>query len=226
MKTDSPYIFPDPNDPNSIEAHKLNVLSAFDPLFTIIELALRDSVPQATNVFSLLEGPVEPTVHAAITRYLCKRYLSEQQVATEEEVEIEIDQVANCGLCINQKQSQIRILKSTPVGIPKATSEARRRFYSSNQYLIPFEGSTSATAQSQTSLSLIVLWTLGEKFSFKGMEIACPRGEREDGNVDCYWIASWKGNAFSHGVPQLTAAIPDTDLDEIKPIEERKKASS
>ncbi len=228
MITNTSYVLPDPNDPESIETHKRGVLSEFGLVFSLIEQALQDSIPKATNVFSLLEGPVEPSVHAGLTRYLCKRFLASEQISSEDEYlsDLEVEQVANCGLCINRGQSQIRILKSTITGIPKATSDARRRFYSSNQYLLPFDRPNLKGEQPQTPLSLVVLWTLGNEYLFKEMEIACPRREREDGTVDCYWIASWRGNEGTVGVGRLEPVAADSDLDEIKPIEERKKATS
>jgi hypothetical protein len=219
---------PDPNNPKSLEAHKFSVLSEFGPIFNVIELALRDSVPKATDVFSLFGGPVDPSVHAGFTRYLCKQFLTSRHFPAEFEdpSDFEVDQVANCGLCLNRSQSQIRILKSSSGGIPKATSEARRRFYSSNQYLLPFNGGDRGGIQPQIPLSLVVLWTLADKFSFKEMEIACPRMELADGSVDCYWIAPWRFAEGSLGVNQVDSLAPDSDLEEIRPIEERKKARS
>ncbi|MGB7028149.1 MAG: hypothetical protein WBD72_12735, partial [Candidatus Acidiferrum sp.] len=139
MHTIPEFPVPDPNDPHSIELHKIQVLDAFASLFDLIGRALRDSTPKAKNVFALFEGPIDLSVHAGLTRYLCKRFLESHNVTAEEEEEtpeFQVEKVPNCGLCLNHGPSQIRILKATSGGIPKATSDARSRFYSSNQYLL------------------------------------------------------------------------------------------
>jgi len=228
MNTQPLLPLPNPNEPNNIEAHKLGVLTALAFAFDLIDRALRDSVPKARDVFALFDGPVDPSVHAGLTRYLCKRFLASQNVPVQEEeaVDFEVEKVPNCGLCLNNGQTQMRILKATLTGIPKASSDARSRFYSSNQFLLPFENSTRSITEPQTPLNLVVLWTLNDDFSFRGLEIACPRREREDRSVDCYWIASWPGDEGSATIKEVGPMSPDADLDEIKPIEKLKKASS
>jgi len=208
--------------------HKLSVFTAFAPVFDLIDRALRDSVPKARDVFALFDGPIDPSVHAALTRYLCKRFLASRNVFVEEEevVDFEIEKVPNCGLCLNNGQIQMRILKAAVTGIPKASSDARSRFYSSNQFLLPFDSTSRSGVQPQSPLSLVVLWSLDDKFSLIGLEIACPRRERADGSVDCYWIAPWRRDDGRTLIKEAGPITPDADLDEIKPIEQRKKASS
>lgn len=216
----------DPNNPQSIQIHQHHVLTAFKSLFNLIDQALTDSVPKAKAIFSLLEGPVDLSIHAGLTRYLCKRFLDSQNVPTaeEESTDFEIERIPNCGLCINQGLSQVRILKATAGGIPKATSDARRRFYSSNQYLLPFATTNKTSQEPGLPLSLVVLWSLDGEYSYQGIEIACPRMEREDGSVDCFWIAPWKieeGKSLRPGPSKL-----EQDLDEIRPLAKLKKATS
>lgn len=218
---------PDPNNPKSIESHKSQVLETFASIFDLIDQALRDSAPKATSVFALLEGPVDLSVHAGLTRYLCKRFLESRNVDAEEESspEFEVEKVSNCGLCLNQGPCQIRILKAASYGIPKATSEARRRFYSSNQYVLPFALTAAQNSSATIPLSLVVLWNLDEDFNFERIEIACPRRERTDGTVDCFWIAPWfRQEALLEPCAELSES--SSDLEEIKPVEKRKKATS
>jgi hypothetical protein len=228
MRTPLPPPIPHPNDSKSIEAHRLYMLVEFGQLFDLIDRALRESVPKAKDIFSLLDGPVDLSVHAGLTRYLCRRFLASQNVPSEEEdgFDFDVEKIANCGLCLNQGQTQLRILKATAGGIPKASSEARSRFYSSNQFLLRFDQQGQNGTAPQTPLSLVVLWTLSEGFSYGGIEIACPRGERSDRSVDCYWITNWQGNQASSGSRRSDPLAPDLDLDEIRPIQKRKKASS
>ncbi len=218
---------PNPNDPKSIEAHKLRVLAEFGPLFELIDSALGDSVLKAKDTFLLLDGPVDLSVHASLTRYLCKQFLASQNVSAEEEdaSDFEIERISNCGLCLNQGTTQVRILKATTTGIPKAASEARSRFYSSNQLLLELDWQRPESTWVQPPLSLVVLWELADGFSYGGMQIACPRGERRDGNVDCYWIVAWDRGAAGTMAPRQGSPMAP-DLDEIKPVRERKKASS
>src|SRR5882762_3669502 len=213
MIAQPPIPLPNPNEPGSVEAHKLNVLAAFASVFDLIDRALRDSVPKARDIFALLDGPIDPSVHADLTRYLCKRFLASQNVLVQEEeaVDFEIENVPNCGLCLNNGQTQMRILKATVTGIPKASSDARSRFYSSNQFLLPFDNASHPVAQPQTPLSLVVLWSLRDKFSFAGLEIACPRREREDGSVDCYWITAWRGDEGTTLIKETGPLTPDAD---------------
>lgn len=219
-------ILDDPNALPSIQMHQRQVLAAFGSLFNLIDQALRDSVPKAKDIFALLEGPVDLSIHAGLTRYLCKRFLDSQNVpaADEESSDFEVERIPNCGLCINQGLSQIRVLKTTVGGVPKATSDARRRFYSSNQYLLPFAAPDKTNQELGLPLSLVVLWSVDGEYSYRGMEIACPRMEREDGSVDCFWIAPWKEGNLKSLPPSPPKS--EQDLDEIKPLEEVKKATS
>jgi len=228
MSTPIPPPNPNPNDPQSIEAHRLYVLAEFGRLFDFIDRALRDSIPKAKDIFSLLDGPVDLSVHAGLTRYLCRRFLASQNISSEEEdtSDFEVERIPNCGLCLNQGPTQIRILKATTSGIPKAASEARSRFYSSNQFLLKFDDQSQDGIRAQTPLSLVVIWTLSDGFSYGGIEIACPRGERTDGSVDCYWISAWRGDQASQAPRQGGPMAQDLDLDEIRPLQKRKKASS
>jgi len=63
---------PNPNDPTSIIAHREAVLEAHARLFNLVNAALEDSIPKATNTFKLYGGPVDLGVHAGNTRYLTK----------------------------------------------------------------------------------------------------------------------------------------------------------
>jgi hypothetical protein len=218
----------DPNEQNAVQAHKVSVIIEYAPLFDLIERALRDSASQARNFFLLVDGHVDLSVHAAWTRYLCKKYLASQSVLAEDEEDssFEMGQVPNCGLCLNGSRSQLRILKATVNGVPKATSDARSRFYCSNQYLLPFDAPKGSLTSSETPLSLIVLWSLDSDFQFKGMEIACPKREREDGSVECHWIEDWQAAKGSNPIAQVQPTSLGSDLDEIKPLQQNKKAKS
>ena len=218
----------DPNEQKAVQAHKAGVITEYAPLFDLIERALRDSASQARDFFLLVDGHVDLSVHAAWTRYLCKKYLASQSVLAEDEEDssFEMGQVPNCGLCLNGSRSQLRILKATVNGVPKATSDARSRFYCSNQYLLPFDAPEGALTTAETTLSLIVLWSLDSDFQFKGMEIVCPKREREDGTVECHWIEDWQAAKGSNPITQAQPTSVGSDLDEIKPLRQNKKATS
>jgi hypothetical protein len=231
MTTMRPHVDPpgfDAEDQNTVQAHKASVITEYKPLFDLIEQALRDSASQARDFFLLVDGPVDLSVHAAWTRYLCKRHLASQSVFAEDEEDssFEMGKIPNCGLCLNGSRSQIRILKATVNGVPKATSDARSRFYCSNQYLLPFDAPKGSILPAETPLSLIVLWSLDSEFQFKGMEIACPKKEREDGSVECHWIEDWQGARVSASIAQISPTPLGADLDEIKPLPQNKKAKS
>lgn len=227
MRTRPTILEPDPNNQNSIEVHKRSVLTEYAALFALIESALRDSAPKAKDFFSLMEGPVDLSVHATLTRYLCKRFLASQDISAEEDdSSFELGKIPNCGLCLNGSGSQVRVLKATVNGVPKATSDARSRFYCSNQYMLPFGNANGPAAESQIPLSLVVLWTLDNDLQFRGMEIACPKRERADGSVECYWLAEWCGVQGAISISQDDATTQVTDLDEIRAIQKSMKATS
>lgn len=221
-------LHPTPSEQDSAEAHKVRVIAEHAPLFGLIERALRDSAAKARDFFLLVDGLVDLSVHAAWTRYLCKKYLASQNVvaADEEESPFEIGRIPNCGLCLNGTKTQLRILKAGISGIPKASSDARSRFYCSNQYLLPFDAPNRSVSPPDTPLSLIVLWFLDSEFQFKGMEIACPKGEREDGGVECHWITDWQGDRGSSSVDPVSPISSGPDLDEIRAIQQNRKATS
>jgi hypothetical protein len=226
MATTPLITLPDPNNADSLQQHKEQVLAAYAPVFALIEAAVRDSVPRATNWFRLLNGPVDLGVHAAITRYLTRLSLSADDVEVEDEdaLSFELDRVPNCGLCVRGGEYEIRILKNSADGIPKATSEARSRFYSSNQFQFSFAG--QRTSHGKIPLSLLVLWKMDSSYSYAGLEIACPRGERKDGTVDCYWITTWSAGQRLRSPTEQGPGGTNGDLDEIKLLTRPKTASS
>ncbi len=219
---------PNPNDETVIRLHKEQVLSAFGPLFDLISRALSDSVPRANDLFRLLNGPVDLGVHASNTRYLTRLFLASQNITAENEdaCGFELERVPNCGLCLRGQGYEVRILKSSTDGIPKANSDARSRFYSSNQLQFAFASSRPTESQSQMTLNLIVLWSMGASYSYAGIEIACPRGEQTDGTVDCYWIERWEAIEALPGRREPDPEALEPDLDEIRPLAAPKTASS
>jgi hypothetical protein len=224
MKTPLPV--PDPNDGRSINRHRKAVCGRYSRLFDLIDQAFADSIPRATNLFRLLGGPLDLAVHASNTRYLAKLALEggELSVEDEEVPDYEMPRIANCGLCIRLDGCEVRILKAAVGGIPKAASEARSRFYSSNQLLLPFDGRDSSMLEPM--LSLIVLWDMDINYSYSGIEIACPRGERRDGSVDCYWKIRWERAVAANKAASANPAELEPDLDEIKTVNPAKTATS
>lgn len=216
---------PDPNDLRAIERHKRTVCQICGAIFDAINHAFRDAVPKALSLFDLLEGPRDLVVHATNTRYVVKLLLANANVAAEDEeaMSFEIPRIANCGLCIRMPGCEIRILKATDGAIPKSNSDARSRFFASNQLVIPFDRSVT---QPSSTLGLVVLWDLGQDYAYTGLEIACPRGERKDGTVDCHWTIKWESAEATRGRTGSTTTTPLADLDEIRPREDSKKKTS
>jgi hypothetical protein len=217
---------PNPNDPTSIIAHRQAVLEAHAPLFNLVNAALEDSIPKATNTFKLYGGPVDLGVHAGNTRYLTKLFLGSENIAAdyEEASDYEMQHVANCGLCLQWKSTEIRILKATPAGLPKASSKARLEFYSSNQMNLGFEAGAVGEKSASYQLRLVLLWALDPSHKYAGLQIACPRKVRKDGNVDCFWITDWNRSAVAI-VKNVSNAQKDSDLEEIRPVQSQTKAA-
>jgi len=228
MFTVNPIPPPNPNDETSIRAHRERVLEEYGPLFDLMDQALRDSVPRATDFFRLLNGPIDLGVHAGNTRYLTRLFLAARDISAENEDSLgfELDRVPNCGLCLRGPDYEIRILKATSDGVPKATSEARSRFYNSNQLQFAFLNGQHPDAQQQMTLKLVVLWSMDNSYSYAGLEIACPRGEQSDGRADCFWIVRWQAAEGLSTLPQPVPLSSEPDLDEIKPIVAPKVASN
>jgi hypothetical protein len=216
---------PNPNDPNSIKAHQRGVLEAHSFLFDRIDLALAQAIPKANNTFMLYGGPIDLAVHAAITRYLTRLALAAEEIIAddEESAEYQLQRVANCGLCLRMPGSEIRILKASSGGIPKANSEARSDFYCSNQLqLIPNGGDGVGSSPAGPALRLVVLWDMDADHTYSKLEIACPRRERADGSVDCFWITPWQRQEQVQP-RQIESDRSDSDLEDIKPKETRQK---
>lgn len=227
MTTAAPIPLPNPNDDASITAHRERVMADYADLFDIVDQALRDSVPRATDFFRLLNGPVDLGVHAGNTRYLTKLFLASRNVPTEDEESLgfELDRVPNCGLCLRGAGYEIRILKASSDGVPKATSDARSRFYRSNQLLFAFANNQAASVPAQPTLGLVLLWSMDASYAYAGLEVACPRDEK-DGQVDCYWISRWQPRQTSAQVRDPLPSAAEPDLDEIQPVPQPKVASS
>jgi hypothetical protein len=225
MSTVQLFNFPNPNDPQAIEAHKRTVLEAFADIFALINTSLEDSLPKARTMFDLFNGPVDLAVHAPITRYLVKLYLAERSTTSnnEEDLDFELQKVSNCGLCIATAYGEMRILKATADGVPKAFSDARIRFCSSNQMVFDFDGKPNLEIENR-SVNLVVLWKMDSDHQYLGMEIACPRRTLSDGEVDCFWIEKWDGSAAVTAATSTPAIGPDSDLEEIQPIDRSDKA--
>ncbi len=216
---------PNPNDPAAIIAHQKAILNTHAPLFDLVSSGLQGSIPKATNTFKLYGGPIDLGVHAGNTRYLTKLFLGNENISVEDEeplAEYELQHVANCGLCLQWKTTEVRILKATPTGIPKATSKARLEFYSSNQMNLGFEAGAVGEKAALTQLSLVLLWTLDHSYQYAGLQIACPRKPRRDRSVDCFWIADWQITGPS--VAREAPVQQDADLHEIRPVHSPKTA--
>jgi len=220
---------PSVNDQAALRRHQDAVLSHFQRIFAMVDAALRDSVPQAKNIFGLFNGRPDRGVHATNTRYLVREFLVRGGVPAEDELDdgavcFDVEHIPNCGLCLHVDAAEIRILKTGAAGIPKANSGARSRFYCSNQLDLEFGDSEMVRAVSESDLKLIALWDVDAGFQFTGLQIACPIGEFGDGSVDCAWIAAWKderssNQAVSNTRAQMEEDAVANDLDGITAVE-------
>jgi hypothetical protein len=225
MTMDSPSHFrlPNPNDSNDIQRHRDAVFNRFGNLFGLADSALRDSIPKAKNMFALLGGNPDRAVHAMNTRYLMKIFLKDNDLSIEDQPstgDLNIEWVPNCGLFVKLLDAEVRILKVGPFGVPKATSEARSRYYSSNQMLLKFSEGDRQNIPSELPLTLVLLWDIDEEYNYLGLEVACPRTTNSDGTVDCFWINKWDGGGESQAAP--SGGGPEnsgSDLEGIGPID-------
>jgi hypothetical protein len=222
MNSPSHVKLPNPNDAKDVERHQGAVLLKFGETFGLVDSALRDSVPKAKNVFALLGGYPDRAVHAMNTRYLMKVFLHANEVLAEEQAshgDLNIESVPNCGLFVKLPEAEIRILKTGPFGVPKATSAARSKYYSSNQMLLRFSEADFDDTPSALPLTLVLLWDIDEEFKYLGLEVACPRIANGDGSVDCFWIAKWNGTEEGEIAATVGPAEPGPDLEGIVPID-------
>jgi hypothetical protein len=180
-------------------------------------------------MFALFGGSPDRAVNAMNTRYLMKVFFGENQISAEEQApdgDLNIEWVPNCGLYVRSGEAEFRILKPGPGGVPKATSAARSRYYSSNQMLLGFNPGNRFAVTGDLPLSLVLLWDIDEEYNYLGLEIACPRRTTKDGAVDCYWIEKWD-KPESETLPAApTSQGPDTDLDGITRIESDKSRAA
>ena len=220
---------PDPNNPGDIDRHRDAVLVRFSETFGLVDSALRDSIPKAKNMFALLGGYPDRAVHAMNTRYLMKVFLQANEVSAEEQSsngDLNIEWVPNCGLFAKLPEADIRILKTGPFGVPKATSAARSRYYSSNQMLLRFSEGNSDDTPCDLPLTLVLLWDIDEEFKYLGLEVACPRTAVSDGSVDCFWIAKWNGTEQEVIPATAGPTSPGPDLEGIAPIDANKSRAA
>jgi hypothetical protein len=213
---------PDPNDASAVEQHRQAVLEHYRFVFEEVDRVLQEVVPKANDLFGLMGGPPDKAVHAMNTRYMVRATLGGRGIHAEDEVvPIDLEWVANCGICIHVKGVEIRVLKAAPNGdIPKANSQARARFYCSNQLQLfdtEFEDDLS-------DLKLIALWDVDSHYAYTGLEIACPRGELNDGTVDCFWTTRWSSSG-NHIAVNSIPADSELDLDEIEAIDDSSRSS-
>jgi hypothetical protein len=221
MNSTSYLQMPDPNDEKDLDRHKNAVLLKFREMFDLADSALRDSIPKAKNMFALFNGQPDRAVHAMNTRYLMKVFLQANDVSAQEQSadgDLNIEWVPNCGLFVKLSEAEIRILKTGPFGVPKATSAARSRYYSSNQMLLRFSARAASDNSSNLPLTLVLLWDIDEEFNYLGLEVACPRATNSDGTVDCFWIAKWDGPKPQAIPVKAEPMEPGPDLEGIAPI--------
>jgi len=207
-------VLPDPNNEESLQQHQQHVFGVCSQVFAAIDTALTHAVPTALNTLSLLNGPRDRAVHATLTRYIVRTKLAGEGLTAEDEPPpAELEWVANCGICIHVQGFEIRVLKSSDGEIPKAGSDARSRFYCSNQLSLFAE----QLALPVSNLKLVALWDIDTEYGYAGLEIACPRGEMEDRTVDCFWKSRWS-QAVSADQDAESATSEDGDLD-IQPMD-------
>jgi hypothetical protein len=213
------FTMPRKSDHNAVESHKAAVLDHFTGVLREIDDALIDALPKAKSTFALHEGPVDLAVHAPWTRYLVRLTLEKKsnELIDEDDVEFDMARVSNCGLCIRTPEGEIRVLKSPGEGLPKALSDARVSFVVNNQLVFSFAEEDEAPKR---SLNLFVLWKMDADHKYLGMDIACPKTAHKKGDIECYWIASWRRPTESviSSVPQGPVA---PDLDEIVAVPAR-----
>jgi hypothetical protein len=224
MKPDAIFNLPPVNDEKATTAHRDSVLRFYGDMFQEIDDALDDALPKVLSTFGLYEGPVDLAVHAPNTRYLVRQALNKKSTLTRDEDEVVFDmmRVSNCGLCVKTSFGEVRILKAPSDGLPKALSDARVRFSTNSQMVFHF---AEEVLERIPNLNLFVLWKMDAEFKYIGIEIACPRRTKNNGDIECYWIAKWPGrNRIKLVEP---SRISKNDLDEITalPLDDKKSKS-
>jgi len=229
MKPPDYLLLPNPNDSKDIERHQAAVMDKFRAMFDLTDTALQDSIPNAKNMFVLFGGSPDRAVHAMNTRYLMKVFFNQNEISAEDQSfdgDLNIAWVPNCGLYVRLPEAEFRILKAGPWGVPKATSVARSRYYSSNQMFLEFNQAGRTKVTEATPLTLVLLWDIDEEYKYLGLDIACPRTTNSDGTVDCYWITRWNRPEGIAGSDGTGSQGPNADLDEIKRIETDKSRAA
>jgi len=213
------FALPRKNDAAGIEAHQNAVFQHFADIFYDIDQVLRLSLPKVKNTFALHEGPIDLAVHAPWTRYLVRLELAKKskELFDEDDIEFDMIRVANCGLCVRTTHGDVRILKSSGEGLPKALSDARIRFVANNQMSFSFAQEVLPKLE---GLNLFALWRMDADHSYLGLDIACPKKADDKGIIECYWIARWRKSAIiaAPRTPQVPVA---PDLDEIVAVPAR-----
>ena len=72
--------------------------------------------------------------------------------------------------------------------------------------------------ESGARLKLVLLWNADDEMNYTGLDIVCPRGERRDGSVDCFWETRWASAPISATTSTPAGTGSGDDLDEIKPV--------
>ena len=163
------------------------VLQELRPALQRIWSAVETAIHQTIDFFAAEGVPVDASLGPNLVRYYAKRYLDENDLPEEIELEFERQELGNNGLLVKCGPHHLRILKSDDGRPPvPGYSDAKKDFYQQPLPLIAIAGPGEALKP----LRLLVLWdALPKSYGFQGLSLVLPRsgGETRE-SVQWHWL--------------------------------------
>lgn len=163
------------------------VLEELRPALQRIWNAVETAIHRTIDFFTAEGVPVDASLAPNLVRYYAKRYLDENDLPEEIELDFERQELGNNGLLVKCGPHHLRILKSDDGRPPvPGYSETKKDFYQQPLPLIAIAGPGEALKP----LRLLVLWdALPKSYGFQGLSLVLPRagGETRE-SVHWHWL--------------------------------------
>lgn len=168
--------FPDPDQ----------VLADLKPIRKLMHDALLEGCEQAVWYHEQHEfDPIDPHVHAALTRQAAASYLDQRGLAS---LGFTQPRGANASLHLVGEQYEIRVLKAEREReIPYPRTDTRTDYF----HQLTLGGAFAETPMTSMLFApptkLVVLWGTDGNFQLSAFDLACPRSVGEN-RVEYYWL--------------------------------------
>lgn len=190
------------------------VFNELNDVLCKINVALEYGTEKAREFFETLEFEekvtMDPFLAPHLVRYHAKKILEKMgHVITEDEGNVNLENIPNNGLSLNIGKYKLRILKSNDGGLPAPGHSQKRQHY---YHQLPLE--LFHTGADSQKTNLILLWEVNSEFRLGRLSLGCPRtGGLTRESVTAYWICRVPDEIFVHGT-EITS-MPSVYIEDI-----------